>query len=420
MLEIKLASTNKQLREFINLHYRLSKKHSNWSPMIYSESKNIVLKEKSPLLGKNSHEFYLAYRDGVPVGRICVGADKDMNEHKCVKHAFFTLFDCEDDEEAANLLLSTAEKWATDRGYEYLKGPISPTNGDDNRGILTDGFDKMNAILNNYNPEYYARFFEGYDKYLEYYAYEFSLKEPIEGRKLELMKKVVEKYSPEFKDFDDTEALLEETFSVVYGKEGLEIKSPDFKKKKVLYRQLEKIFMESMPDIWEEDLFPPEYEEIVEMVDNFIKFTTPEMVQAAYMNDEMIGFAATVPEASKVIKKCNGRIFPFGWISFLIGMKKPKKVRAVLLFISEKYGNLGLSGAFIINLRKSLMKIGVEQIEFSTISSKNKQMTNVANFLDLKKYKTYTIFGKNVTQKKLDLKNIYGMASKKFERIRSE
>jgi len=414
MLKVEQVKTAKQLKEFLKLHYTLSSKHGKWSPMIYEEAKKVILKGESILFKKNEHYLFLAKRDGKTVGRICFGADKLMNEYKNVNHAFFTLFDCEDDIEAAELLINTAEKWAEENGYDYLKGPISPTNGDDNRGVLTEGFDRMNAILNNYNPDYYLKFFEEFDSYLEYYAFEYDLYSKLDGKKLDVIKKLLNKYNPDFKDYDDTEKVLDLTYSIMFNKDDMIIKTPNFKDKKKLYNDVEVLFKESMPKNWEEDLFPPDHEEVKEMIDNFIAFTSPEMVQFACINDKLIGFAATIPELAEDIKKVNGRIFPFGWIRMIKKMKKPEKVRAVLLFISSEYSNLAISGAFIINLRKKLRKIGVREIEFSTISSKNRQMMNITDFLGLNKIKTYTIYGKPVNNKELDLKEIYGEAYKKF------
>ncbi|HQC15954.1 MAG TPA: hypothetical protein PLL91_12135, partial [Mesotoga prima] len=81
--------------------------------------------------------FFIAKDDNEVKGRIAVGIEQVMNNEKSVKHAYFTLFESVDDREVAEALLRTAESWARNKGMNYLKGPVSPTNGDDYRGLVS-------------------------------------------------------------------------------------------------------------------------------------------------------------------------------------------------------------------------------------------------------------------------------------------
>ena len=58
-----------------------------------------------------------------------------------------------------------------------MTGPQSPSNGDDYRGLLVEGYDSPPVLLNSYNPPYYADFLErfGFVKDFDRYAYYYDL-----------------------------------------------------------------------------------------------------------------------------------------------------------------------------------------------------------------------------------------------------
>ncbi|MCX6088918.1 MAG: hypothetical protein NTX88_00795 [Candidatus Atribacteria bacterium] len=88
-----------------------------------------------------------------------MGRDQRLNEIKKFNQAFFTLFETIPDQDIAFLLFDAAKKWAVERGFRSLIGPVSPTNGDDWRGLLIDGFEQEPYVFTSYNPSHYQELY---------------------------------------------------------------------------------------------------------------------------------------------------------------------------------------------------------------------------------------------------------------------
>ena len=58
------------LRAFIDFPFSLYKDSSNWVPALRADDMNVFRKDKNPAYEFSKAKFWLAYRDGKPVGRI--------------------------------------------------------------------------------------------------------------------------------------------------------------------------------------------------------------------------------------------------------------------------------------------------------------------------------------------------------------
>ena len=79
--------------------------------------------------------------------------------------AVWGFFECENDPETAVALFSAVEKWASEKGMDFLRGPMNPSLNYES-GLLVQGFEFPPAMMMPYNPPYYAELvrFCGYDK----------------------------------------------------------------------------------------------------------------------------------------------------------------------------------------------------------------------------------------------------------------
>ena len=73
------------------------------------------------------------------------------------------------------MLFDYAISWLRNKGMNWIEGPISPSDGDDYRALLSKGFDSPPVLFDSYNPKYYLDLFEayGFEKYRDYYAFHF-------------------------------------------------------------------------------------------------------------------------------------------------------------------------------------------------------------------------------------------------------
>lgn len=390
-----LKVNNRKLRKgFLSLPFRIYQNYSQWVPPFEHEMKKIIRGKGSQLLANGPHEFFVATEGSQVVGRICVGKDEVLNNAKGVNHAFFALFESINEEKVAHALLNKAKQWALERGAVYLKGPVSPTNGDDYRGLLVENFETPPSILMPFNPDYYPKFFQNYDCYLKYYAFSYDPQKAISDREFKLTEIAKSRY-------------------------GYKVENADFSNMKKLSRDLYEIMLNSMPD-WEEDLIPPSFNEIYEMAKTMKLVASPELVIIARtVENRPIGFLVALPDYNDVIRKIKGKLFPFGWIKLLTEKKRIDKVRVAILFVSEDYRNKGVPSAMFVKAYENIVKNGYKHIEGSSISWKNSVMLANAKRVGGNLYKTYVVFGKNIAAKPLSLDEIYGRAAWKFEEMAS-
>ncbi len=58
------------------------------------------------------------------------------------------------------------------------------------------------------------------------------------------------------------------------------------------------------------------------MADQLIWFADPRLIKIVYKGDEPVGFLLAYPDISAAVKKTQGRLFPFGWITLLRALRK--------------------------------------------------------------------------------------------------
>ncbi|MCX6035589.1 MAG: hypothetical protein NTV38_11540, partial [Chloroflexi bacterium] len=163
---VQIALSNrKQVREFLNLPFRIYRDIPQWVPPLEDDERRRLELKRYPFYKHSAAAFFLAYREGTPVGRLAVLDNRLYNDHNHEKMAFFTLFECESDLESAGGLFASAFGWARQRGLNKIIGPKGFT-ALDGLGLLVKGFERRPALGQPYNPSYYPELVEsqGFEK----------------------------------------------------------------------------------------------------------------------------------------------------------------------------------------------------------------------------------------------------------------
>src|SRR5947209_1113227 len=108
-LEVRPVASKRELNTFIKLPWRLYRNEPNWVPPLLFERKRFFDRTRNPFFEHAEAEYFLAWRDGRPVGRITAHIDRNFNEFQQHDWGMFGFFECEDDPEAAHALLGEAE-----------------------------------------------------------------------------------------------------------------------------------------------------------------------------------------------------------------------------------------------------------------------------------------------------------------------
>lgn len=368
-LIIKEANTKKLWNEFINFQYDLYKNENNFVPLLKSEVKKIVYPDKNVLWKKGVHKLFLVYKNNKVVGRIAAGINNELNNKKGFKEGYITLFESINDYEVAKLLFDESLKYLKKSGMNLVRGPISPTNGDEYRGCLIEGHEYPPVFLNIYNMKYYQSFFEnyGFKKYIDLYAYRYDISKIDFERYLKILKYAKKKYAFE-----------------IY---PINMKNLE----KDLY-DIKTIVEKAMPEQWP-DLIPPDISEIKKMAKELKPFVVPEYVLIARNEKgEPIGFNLSMLDFNQVLKKLNGKLFPWNIFKVLKYRKKIDTGRSFVMFVIPEYRKKGVSHSLYIQLFYNGYKNGLKYAEGSTIGETNYPMRRDAEKLGGIKYKTYRIY----------------------------
>jgi GNAT superfamily N-acetyltransferase len=372
-MEILEVKTKKEKKAFIMFPFKLYKNDPLWVPPLISEMKKIIEGSGSLLFQSGPHTFFLAYEGKEVLGRLAVGFDEMMNKIRNKQEGYITLFECVNDRKVAFTLLDTAISWLREKNMKYVSGFVSPTNGDDFRGMLVENFQEPPLIYTTYNPPYYVDFFESYGFKRDHIFLAF-------------------KYNLKSLPLDDAIKAIE------YAKKryGFIVRPADYSRLKEEALALQKVLARSLIPLEYDYLVPPTEEEMISIAKDLKNFIPPNFVQMAWVKDEPIGFAVTIPDYNQVLKKLNGRLFPIGWLKFYWYKRKINRGRVFLLFVVPEYQSKGVPSALFIELLKYARNIGYEFAEGSTINIENIKMCKEAEGAGGIPYKKYVIYGKNI------------------------
>src|SRR5712691_5369950 len=108
-LAVRPAPPRAHLTQFIKLPFRRYKGQPNWVPPLLYERKRHLNRKKNPFFEHAEAEYFLAWRDGRPVGRISAHVDHRLNEFQDNRWGLFGFFDSERDPAVARSLFDAAE-----------------------------------------------------------------------------------------------------------------------------------------------------------------------------------------------------------------------------------------------------------------------------------------------------------------------
>ena len=153
-------NNKKQLDDFLRLPFSVYSDIPQWVPPLHMDERLRLGPQRFPFYQHSQASFFLVY-DVVgtglapiharPIGRLAVLDNRRYNEFNKTKTAFFYLFECENNKEAAAALFNAAFDWARSRGLDLIFGPkgFTPLDG---FGLLVKGFEHRPAFGLPYNP----------------------------------------------------------------------------------------------------------------------------------------------------------------------------------------------------------------------------------------------------------------------------
>lgn len=354
---IQEVKTKWQLYQFVKFYNDLYKDCKEFCPRLILDEMNTFNRKKNPSYDVCESVEYLAYRDGKIVGRVAGIINREANKSWNVKKVRFGWIDFIDDLEVSRALLDAVAAWGKSKGMTELNGPVGFTDWD-YEGLLIEGFEYLCPMASLYNYPYYQKHMEAYGLTKENDWIEIQMQAQCETPervlridklvreryhlrvdKVHSAKELVKKYDLKYMD------MLDEAYQALYNFQ------PMTERQKCYYR------------------------------DHYFSLLNFDFVTIVVNDkDEIVGVGVGMPDVSHALRKCKGRLFPFGWIRLLRALKAKQMDAFDLLLIGVRpdYQGMGVNAVIIADQHPYFRKYGIQRVETTSIMETNTR--NIANW----------------------------------------
>jgi GNAT superfamily N-acetyltransferase len=370
-VSIRPVRTRRELKRFVRVPFHLHRDHPQWVPPLAYERMQFLDRGKNPYFEHAEAEYFLAERDGEPVGRITAQIDERWDEFQGGGDGMFGFFETVEDREVAAALLGAAEDWLRARGRERLLGPMDFTTNDE-LGILIDGFELRPMILQPWHPPFYRELIEagGYAKAMDLLMWYLELGKLKEG----------DQFAPEI------HAAAEKALR----DEGIAIRNIDKRNLAREMRSFTEVYNEAWSDNWG---FVPATDAEVEFHAKLLKQVIDEdWGFIAEKDGEAVGVAFTLPDINQALAKTGGRLLPFGWLRFLLAKRRIDRVRVFALGVKHEYRHSGVAAGLYLKHLEAASPDGVPGGETGWILETNEPMNRAMEGMGGKIVKRYRIY----------------------------
>jgi GNAT superfamily N-acetyltransferase len=325
-VEIAVVTGRRDLKEFIDVPFRLHASRPLWVPPLRLERWVALNRRLNVFFSHGEAEYMVARRDGRTVGRISAHVNTAFNDHRGERWGWFGFIEFEDDQEVVDALLAAAERWLRERGMERMVGPASFAMNEE-CGVLIEGFELRPMILQPWQPPYYQQRIEeaGLSKAMDLLMWnlEVSDRERVLPVIFELAEKVESDHGIRVRPMRRWQLRKDmDSFAEVYN--AAWAKNWDF----VPYSK--------------KDL--DAYAQELQLVFDKNWFLIAERLDTG----EVVGMALTVPDINQVLARMRGRLLPLGWWHFLNKGRIMDRVRVGFLGVKPEYQHTGVAAKLYV------------------------------------------------------------------------
>ncbi len=371
-IKIAPVQDDAAFREFLRLPWSIYQNDPYWVPPILSHQREFLDKDHGPFFEFGEAQYFLAYVDGRPAGRISAHINRLHDEHHGPDTGFFGFFEAIPDQQVATALLEAAAAWLRERGKTRLVGPLNFCIYDE-MGLLVEGFDSMPAMFQTHNPPYYEEQLTawGLSKAFDWHAYRLRLDADIPAMERRL-EEILKRETVVLRDLIPGE----------------------------LHRRAEEVFNlfnEAWAPNWGH--VPLTRRQFQDLLDQIKIVLRPGLVSLALDGDRLVGFGIALPDLNPAVQKLNGRLSLWGKLRLLYEAKyKPvQKIRAMVVGISQKYQGRKLHHAMIMRSYIYAVKhTPCRDVDFSLIPENLRHWIKVIRFFGGQRYKVFRVFEREI------------------------
>jgi hypothetical protein len=367
ILEID-PSDHYRTQQFIDLPNKIYRDTPQWVPPLSTDTKRVFDKQHNPFYQHSTASFYLATSaDGVAVGRLAVLNNQHYNDYNHEQTAFFYLFECLHDPDAAYKLFEAGFYWARESKLSKIIGPKGFSSLD-GLGMLVNGFEHPPAFGIPYNLPYYPELVEsaGFIPHAD----------------------IVSGYLPADIQFPTK---IHKISELVQQRRGLSIARYRTRRDlRHIVTQLKDLYngmLEGTPDN-----VPITNEEARSMANQLLWFADPRLIKVITKGGIPVGLLLAYPDISAAVQRTKGRVFPFGWIDLLLELRRTNWVNINGAGILEEYRGLGGTAILFSEMHKSIIEGKFKHAEIVQIGVENDKMQRELRDLGIDFYKTHRVY----------------------------
>ena len=367
------TSSKAQVRRFVRIPYRLYANHPQWVPALFIDAETQLNRQKHPFYEHSDADFFVAVRDGRTVGRIAALENKPYNKYHGTRQVQFYLFECEEDQEAANALFERVFEWARQRGLDTVVGPKG-FGVLDGYGLLVEGYEHRQMMtMMNYNYPYYPKLVEaiGFVKEVDFVScYLESQKFRMPERVHSIAERVVQRGSLKVQRFSNKNVL------------------------KAYAPRIGKLYNNSFINNWE--YYPLTDNEIKFLLDNLMMVADPRLIKIITHDDDPVGFLFGFPDLSAALQRAKGRLLPFGIVDLLLEMRRTKWIALNGTGILPEFQGRGGNALLYSEMEKTVRDFGYLHADLTQVAETAVNMRRDLENVGGKTYKNHRVYKKKL------------------------
>jgi hypothetical protein len=333
------VTSRKDLKRFVQFPFSLYERHPCWVPPLIFDELHSLRRDKNPAFEYCDAKYWLAHKDGRPVGRIAGIIHHKYIEKWGNRYARFGWLDFVDDPQVAAALFRALEQWARESGMTGIHGPLGFTDLD-RQGMLVEGFNELGTLATIYNHPYYPKHLEalGYRKDVDWLEFEVTVPSQLPDKAVRVEQIVRRKLGVRALDARNAKQILP------YARELFAVLNDAFAS---LYA------------------FVPLTDKQIDMyVKQYFSYIRPEFTKILLdASGRVAGFVIGMPSLSRALQKAQGRLLPFGFLHLLAAMRRPTRLDLYLGAIRPDLQNKGADALLLTEMNRSASASGIVTAE---------------------------------------------------------
>jgi hypothetical protein len=346
-----------------------------WVPPLRFMQAQQLNPKKNPWFDHGEAAFFVALKDGKPVGRISAQVDRAHLERRNDNTGFFGFFECVDDQDTANALFGAAAAWLKDKGLQRILGPFS-LNINEESGLLVDGFNSPPRMMMGHAQPHYQKLVEGAGlvKAVDMYAYLTPMDSALPFKQLAWLQKALDRDKRLSLRHLDPKRFNEDIDTIV------------------------RIFNAAWAENW--GFVPLTQREVRHMAEDMKLLLVPELVWFAEVSGVPAAMCVALPDLNELIKDLNGTLLPFNWAKLgwrLLNRKSfASGTRVPFMGVMPEYKNKVMGSVLALltvgAVRRESLRLRFPVCEMSWVLESNPQTRHSIEEIGGKVYKTYRMY----------------------------